>query len=107
MSESFLRCLIWVVVLFLFELLLFKTSTALHFSFENSSFLFSFLLELGQIVGVRFSDSIFIESRHHFVVVSLRWVQQRLDVELGQNLFELFVTIVNDFWGDQCDIRFV
>ena len=34
-------------------------------------------------------------------------MQQRLDVELSQNLFELFITIVNDFWGDQCDIRFI
>ena len=106
MAKSFLRRCI-IVSLFLFQLLL-KASAALDLSLEYSPLLLGLLLEFGQVVCMGFSHCIFIEPSHHFVVVSLRWVQQGLHVrELQQDLLELFVAIVDDFRSYQRDVRFI
>lgn len=108
MAKRFLWCLIGMLVLSLLQLLLLEASASLDLALQDSPLLLSFLLQLGQVVRMRLSHSVFIESRHHLVVVSLRWVQQGLHVgELQQDQLELFVAIVDDLWSYQRDIGLI
>ena len=108
MAKRFFWCLIGMLVLSLLQLLLLEASASLDLALQDSPLLLSFLLQLGQVVRMRLSYSIFIESSHHLVVVSLRRVQQGLHVsELQQDQLELFVAIVDDLWSYQRDIGLI
>lgn len=108
MAKRFFWCLIGMLVLSLLQLLLLEASASLDLALQDSPLLLSFLLQLGQVVRMRLSYSVFIESRHHLVVVSLRRVQQGLHVgELQQDQLELFVAIVDDLWSYQRDIGLI
>lgn len=108
MAESLLWCLIGMFVLSPLQLLLLQASSSLDLSLQDTSLLLCLLLQLGQVVGLRLSDCVFIESGHHFVVISLGRVQQRLHVvELQENKLKFFVALIDDFWCDQGDVWLV